>query len=309
MDFILDQPRVTTVSLWGIPLEMLETSVDENVQRFGEIKQRYKSKKNMWGKVVNTGVQVYSITLKKPITKHLTFGGFNVQTKYTGQDKHTRQRRKDQITETPRRRDMETRPKRDRKLRRQYEEGPHGTPNDIRQQQEQQQQPETHENKEEHDWLTLTEDLFAVRLEDMEVQTPEEHQKLKDSNWTYDTNSLKRKKKDSDEEEEIYKQKKNQYPIDKDIKYVMLNKAERLLPLDNYEGEFGMEYLLGLGYFMREGRIQDTEGYSENAEPDLDKYDQGGYAYLKVLSFLDEVQKENELSALVHIFDGYYLYF
>ena len=64
---------------------------------------------------------------------------------------------------------------------------------------------------------------------------------------------------------------------------MMLNKAERLLPLDNYEGEFGMEYLWGLGYFMGEGRIQDTEGYSENAEPDLDKYDQGGYAYLKVL--------------------------
>ena len=47
MDFIPHQLRVMTVSLWGIPLEMLETSVDEDVQRFGQIKQRYKSKKNM----------------------------------------------------------------------------------------------------------------------------------------------------------------------------------------------------------------------------------------------------------------------
>ena len=43
--------------------------------------------------MINTGIRVYSITLKKPISKHLTMGGFNIRTKYTGQDKHIQQDR------------------------------------------------------------------------------------------------------------------------------------------------------------------------------------------------------------------------
>ena len=61
MTFIPDQPRVTMVSLWCIPLEMEETAVDENLQRFRDIKSRYKSKKNQFGKIINIGVHVYSI--------------------------------------------------------------------------------------------------------------------------------------------------------------------------------------------------------------------------------------------------------
>ena len=72
MKFIPDQPRVTMVSLWCIPLEMEETAVDENLQRFGDIKSRYKSKNNQFGQIINTGVHVYSIVLKNTIPKTST---------------------------------------------------------------------------------------------------------------------------------------------------------------------------------------------------------------------------------------------
>ena len=70
-----------------------ETYVDENMQRFGDIKQRYKSKKNIWGKVVNTGIWVYSIILKKPISKHYIP---NIQIYRTGQTYTTRHGREEQ---------------------------------------------------------------------------------------------------------------------------------------------------------------------------------------------------------------------
>ena len=41
LNFIPDQPLVTTVSFWGIPLGMEAVQGDEHVQRFGEIKSHY----------------------------------------------------------------------------------------------------------------------------------------------------------------------------------------------------------------------------------------------------------------------------
>ena len=149
IDFIPDQPRVTTVSLWGIPLEMPETSVDENMQRFGDIKARYKSKKNIWGKLINTGIRVYSIILKKPIPKHLTMGGFNIRTKYTGQDKHIQQDRDEKNKLRQQRQDEQN--KRGEEEESQYEREEMGEFRQTLQQlkQQQQQQPQ-HEEEQRH---------------------------------------------------------------------------------------------------------------------------------------------------------------
>ena len=153
MEFIPDQPWVTTVSLWGIPLEMPETSVDENIQRFGDIKQRYKSKKNIWGKVINTGIRFYSIILKKPIPKHLTMGGFNIKTKYTGQDKHIQQDRDEK--NKLRRQRQEEQNKRCEEERTQYEQEEMGefrnTLQQLKQRQQQQRQQQQQQQQQPQD--------------------------------------------------------------------------------------------------------------------------------------------------------------
>ena len=54
----------------------------------------------------------------------------------------------------------------------------------------------------------------------------------------------------------------NSYKIDKDIlKWILLNRAENIIPMDCLNGKFNLENLLGLGYFYTEGCIQHTEGY------------------------------------------------
>ena len=70
------------------------------------------------------GVRVYSIILQRPIPKHLTFGGFNVRTKYKhNKYKHIQQDREGKSAIQKQRED-ESR-KRDEERRRQYEEETH----------------------------------------------------------------------------------------------------------------------------------------------------------------------------------------
>ena len=120
MTFIPEQPRVTMVSLWCIPLEMEETAVDENLQRFGDIKSRYKSKKNQFGQIINTGVQVYSIVLKNPIPKTSTIWWKQRKDKihWTRQTHTARQGQEEQTTTTTRRRTRQMRPRKTETIRR-----------------------------------------------------------------------------------------------------------------------------------------------------------------------------------------------
>ena len=104
MTFTPDLPLVTTVSFWGIPLTMAKELVDENLQRFGEVKSSYDSKKNLGGRIIKTGVRVYQIQLKKSIPKFIQIGGKSIKSMYTGQEK--------QLTE-----DRALRQKRDRTRR------------------------------------------------------------------------------------------------------------------------------------------------------------------------------------------------
>ena len=93
LTFIPDQPLVTTVSFWNILLGMEPQQVDEHIQRFGEIKSNYKSKKNISRRTIYTGVRVYNIILKKAIPRFLQIGGKQIRTKYTGQEQHLQQER------------------------------------------------------------------------------------------------------------------------------------------------------------------------------------------------------------------------
>ena len=93
LTFTPDIPLVTTVSLWGIPIKMPEEQMNEHLQRYGEVKSSYQSRKNVAGNNILTGVRVYSIILKYPIPRNLQAGGLNIRTKYTGQDRHIQQER------------------------------------------------------------------------------------------------------------------------------------------------------------------------------------------------------------------------
>ena len=94
MTFTPDIPLVTTVSFWGIPLTMAKDLVDENLQRFGEVKSSYDSKKNnLGGRIIKTGVRVYQIQLKKSIPKFIQIGGKSIKSMYTGQEKQLTEER------------------------------------------------------------------------------------------------------------------------------------------------------------------------------------------------------------------------
>ena len=87
MTFMPDLLLVTTVSFWGIPLTMEKELVDENLQRYGEVKSSYVSKKNLGGRIIKTGVRVYQIQLKKSMPKFIQIGGKSIKSMYTGQDR------------------------------------------------------------------------------------------------------------------------------------------------------------------------------------------------------------------------------
>ena len=91
--FTPDLPLVTTVSFWVIPLTMKKDLVDKNLQRFGEVKSSYESKKNMRGRIIKTGVRVYQILIKRPIPKFIQIGGKSITTMYTGQEKQLAEER------------------------------------------------------------------------------------------------------------------------------------------------------------------------------------------------------------------------
>ena len=81
---------------------MEAVQVDEHLQRFGEIKSHYLSRKNMGNRNLKTGVRVYTM-LKKPLPKLIQIGVKSVKTLYTGQDGHLQQKREKRQMERERR--------------------------------------------------------------------------------------------------------------------------------------------------------------------------------------------------------------
>ena len=67
---------------------MTYEQVNEHIQRFGDIKSSYRSRKNIGGRSVHIGIHTYNIILKKPIPPFIQIGGRPVKTKYTGQERH-----------------------------------------------------------------------------------------------------------------------------------------------------------------------------------------------------------------------------
>ena len=63
LNFTPDEPLVTTVSFWKIPIQLDKATVDEHIQRFGKIKSSYRARKNVSGNLIHTGVHVYTISL------------------------------------------------------------------------------------------------------------------------------------------------------------------------------------------------------------------------------------------------------
>ena len=181
-------------------------------------------------------MRVYSIVLKKPIPKHLQFGGNNVRTKYTGQDKHIQQDRDEKNKLRQQRHEEQN--KRDKEGRKQYEREEMG---EFRQQLEQQhQQQQQLHNEEER--LALTEQLFTEKLEDVEIQTPQEYEELKDIQWTNDRRKRKKEHSDNEETQQTIRRKVNKHDIDADVlKWTLLNRATNILPTICLRGEFKFE--------------------------------------------------------------------
>ena len=234
-------------------------------------------------------------------------GGFNIRTKYTGQDKHIQQDRDEK--NKLRRQRQEEQNKRGEEEQTQYEQehmGEFRKTLQLKQQQQQQQQQLQQQPQDEEEQPTLTEELFTEKLEDMEIQTTMEHKEMKNVAWTDTTR--KRKKVNSDNEE-TQQTMKNKYEINADIlKWILLNRAANLLPIQDPTGEFNLNNLLGLGYFYRDGRIQHTEGYVEGVQPDEDWCDPDAYAYWKLLSIMTDEDFQNVISGWVNQYKNYYVY-
>ena len=88
LTFIPDQPIITTISLWNIPLELPSEMVDDFMARYGTVEHSYRSKKMIAGRNVLTGVRVYFMILEHAIPRFIEIGGRQTKTKYTGQEQH-----------------------------------------------------------------------------------------------------------------------------------------------------------------------------------------------------------------------------
>ena len=192
-------------------------------------------------------------------------GGFNIRTKYTGQDKHIQQDRDEKNKLRRQRQDEQNKrgEEEETQYEREYMAEFRQTLKQLKQQQQQQQQQQP---QHEEQLPTLTEELFTERLEDMEILTTLEHEQLKDAPWTDATRKRKKASSDNEETQQTIKKKS---AINNDIlKWILLNRAANLLPAQEPCGEFQYNNLLGLEYFYRDGPVQHTEGYVEDGQPE-----------------------------------------
>ena len=140
-------------------------------------------------------------------------GGFNIRTKYTGQDKHIQQDRDEKNKLRRQRQDEQNKRGEEEETRyeREYMAETRQTLTQLKQKQQQQQQQQP---QHEEELPTLTEELFTERLEDMEIQTTLEHEQLKDAPWTDATRKRKKANSDNEETQQTIKKK---YAINNDM--------------------------------------------------------------------------------------------
>ena len=291
--------------------------VDENLQRFGEIKSSYKSKKNASGRTLYMGVRVYNIILKKAIPRFLQIGGKQIRTKYTGEDQHLQQERDARLQEREKR---EVQRQQQQYIRENQHNDTDANVTTI-----------TNVNKPEMNTETVTDTVTEEITEDIRATLTDElltpvlqtnTDSLQVNNETEeDTDATdyivvkgkgKRKKmtKDSHNETTTKKIPTHKYKLDIDIitKMVEIGGMERL-PTTAFDSEdYTHTSLLGLCYLLREGNLLRTDWYDEDCPPPSNLYDPDRYGYWKILSIFNASEIAEHISKWVNRFDGYFLH-
>ena len=320
LTFIPDQPLVTTVSFWNIPLGMEPQQVDEHIQCFGEIKSNYKLKKNTSGRTIYTGVRVYNIILKKAIPRFLQIGGKQIRTKYTGQEQHLQQERDARQIEREKCEVQRQQQQYDRENQDNDTDANVTTITNVN-------KPETitetitdntitvTEEKPEDIQQTLTDELLIhvlqTNADPLRIQNRTEED-TDAADYTVVKGKTKRKKttKDSDDETTTKTLATHKYKINIDIitKMVELGGMDRL-PATAFDGEdFTHSALLGLFYLLKDGNLLRTNWYDEDCPPPSNQYDLEGYGYWKVLSLFNDREIAEHISNWVNRFDGHFLH-
>ena len=291
LTFTPDIPLVTTVSLWGIPIKMPPEQMNEHLQRYGEVKSSYQSRKNVAGNNILTGVRVYSIILKHPIPRNLQVGGMNIRTKYTGQDRHIQQERDKRQTE-----------------RQKYEE--------ERQIQRQRERTENEDTDVDANGECMTDD--NTNETDRSLFTPDMLTEAMDTEIEFvnkfERNIKRKNKHNTKDESESEDPKKNKtihsYTLDMDTMKLIIEKGgiDKLPTPPFTGGEWTRSKLQGLFYYLKEGSVLHTEWYVEDCPPEANLYDPEGYNCWKTLSALKSSTIEDIMEEWVYRFEDFLLY-
>ena len=317
MTFTPDLPLVTTVSFWGIPLTMEKELVDENLQRYGEVKSSYVSKKNLGGRIIKTGVRVYQIQLKKSIPKFIQIGGKSIKSMYTGQEK--------QLAEERALRQKRNETERDERRKRRESVGDSNVefehprvldPAQTDVTDSESVADQLDEDKTATDRPQLTRTLFEEYMEmDMgflHTETDHDEDRNPKASNSFITKLGKRKKAraDSGDETTSKKQSFHKYKIDMDVlRYAVETNHVDLLPPGGFVGEdFTVNHLIALVYFMREGSLLNQEWYSEGFVPDPKLYLPEPYGIWKVLSCMNAEDIEDIKAQWKYNFEDYIMY-
>ena len=300
--FTPDEPLVTTVSFWNIPIQLDKATVDEHIQRFGTIKSSYRAKKNVCGNLIYTGIHVYTITLKRAIPKIIQMGGRRVRTKYTVQDRHLQMEKEDKEKKTQER---ETE-RRTNDAHTEITETPLNTgvdEVDAAPAGPVAEEAATTEIVEEEEMMSK--ESFC---EAMETAIGFVHKD--DAPFEQAGSKQKKKGKNGKDERQVKRSLARRFKIDMDIlELTVQNQMVDRLPAEAFDdGQFTRGMLYGLFYFMEGGDVHDQEWYVKDSPPPSDQWNPEGYVAWLALSYLTPLDIKRFISQWEKRFEAYYLY-
>ena len=108
-----DDTKVTKVTLFGLPHELGDGPVNEEMRKYGNVVSSYRHKERIDDLTIFTGQRVYTMTIETPIPKLIQIAGHKVNTIYTDQKEHLEKQQAEQKQAERRKREEEQHYKRE----------------------------------------------------------------------------------------------------------------------------------------------------------------------------------------------------
>ena len=88
--------KTTKVTLFGLPHELADEAVDEEMRTYGNVVTSYRHKERIDDLIIHSGRRVYTMSIDIPIPKLIQIAGHKVNTIYTDQKEHMERHKEEQ---------------------------------------------------------------------------------------------------------------------------------------------------------------------------------------------------------------------